>query len=77
MILKVEFYKAYDLVSWEYLLEIMEFKDFNHKWIRCTQVCWESSSSLVLINGNPTKDFTLKRCNARILSYFYVIGIVT
>lgn len=61
MIFKVEFDKAYDSVSWEYLVKIMEFMDFDHKWIRWIHACLESSRDAILVNGSPTKELSLNR----------------
>ena len=33
MLFKVDFDKAYDSVSWEYLFKMMEYMGFNTKWI--------------------------------------------
>ncbi|XP_023751604.1 uncharacterized protein LOC111899957 [Lactuca sativa] len=78
MIFKVDFDKAYDSVSWEYLLKIMEFMDFDQKWIRWIQACLESSRAAILVNGSPTKEFSLNRglCQDDPLSPFLFIMVM-
>lgn len=61
MVLKVEFDKAYDYVSWHYLLNIMEYIGFYHKCLRWILTYLESSCASVLLNASPTKEFKLKR----------------
>lgn len=39
MILKVDFDKAYDSVSWDYLLQVMCFMGFDKKWIQWIKAC--------------------------------------
>lgn len=61
MLFKVDFDKAYDLVSWEYLFKMMEYMGFNTKWIQWIRSCLVSSRTLVLVNGSPTKEFSHQR----------------
>lgn len=61
MFFKVYFDKAYDSVSWEYLLKCMKFMGFDSKWIRWIKVFLISYHASVLVNGSPTKEFSLNR----------------
>ena len=61
MILKVDFDKAYDLVSWDYLLRIMDFMGFDQKWIRWINACLISYHTSILVNGSPTQEFIMQR----------------
>lgn len=58
---KVDFEKAFDLVSWEYLLYVLRRMNFGNKWINWIRVCVCSSSLSVLINGSPIIDFQAKK----------------
>lgn len=61
MIFKVDLEKAYDSVSWEYLLTILEFMGFVNKWIGWISARLNSSRASVLVNGSPTVEFNLQR----------------
>ncbi|GJX49836.1 putative RNA-directed DNA polymerase, eukaryota, reverse transcriptase zinc-binding domain protein [Tanacetum coccineum] len=60
-LLKVDLDKAYDSVSWDYLLQIIFWMGFNEKWIQWIRACLISSRASVLINGSPTNEFQLQR----------------
>ncbi|GJX52863.1 putative reverse transcriptase domain-containing protein [Tanacetum coccineum] len=60
-LLKVDLDKAYDSVSWDYLLQIIFWMGFNEKWIQWIRACLISYSASVLVNGSPTKEFPLQR----------------
>ena len=57
MVFKVDYEKAYDSVSWDFLIYMMRRMGFDPKWIRWIQGCLKSASISVLINGSPTKEF--------------------
>jgi len=58
---KVDYKKAYDSVSWEFLYYILGRLGFCGRWIRWIKSCLESSSVSMLINGSPTLEFCPKR----------------
>jgi len=58
---KVDYEKAYDSVSWEFLFYMLGRLGFCGKWIRWIKSCLESSSVSVLVNGSPTSEFCPKR----------------
>lgn len=58
---KVDFEKAYDYVSWDYLQYIMELMGLCDTWRRWIQGCLFSSTISILVNGSPTDEFTPKR----------------
>ncbi|KAJ9539315.1 hypothetical protein OSB04_032048 [Centaurea solstitialis] len=60
-VFKVDFDKAFDSVSWEYLDEVMEQMRFGQKWRRWIKECLSSASVSVLINGSPSSEFHMKR----------------
>ena len=58
VVVKLDFEKAYDSVSWEFLFYMMGRLGFCEKWIRA---CLESATVSVLVNGSPTKEFKPSR----------------
>ncbi|XP_071728879.1 uncharacterized protein [Rutidosis leptorrhynchoides] len=61
ILFKVDFEKAFDFLSWDFLLEIMEKIGFGSKWRMWIMTCLKSASVSVLINGSPTEEFSLER----------------
>ena len=59
LIFKVDFEKAYDSVEWSCLFETLRRMGFREKWIRWVHECLHSSKVSVLVNGAPTKEFTM------------------
>ena len=54
---KVDYEKAYDSVSWEFLYYMLWRLGFCDLWIRWIKGCLESASVSVLVSGCPTKEF--------------------
>jgi len=54
---KLDFEKAYDSVSWEFLFYMMGRIGFCGKWVQWIRACLESTTVSVLVNGSPTKEF--------------------
>ncbi|GJW16081.1 RNA-directed DNA polymerase, eukaryota, reverse transcriptase zinc-binding domain protein [Tanacetum coccineum] len=61
MIFKVDITKAYDTLSWDYLISVIRFMGFGNKCVRWIKACLESARSFVLVNGSPTMEFQLER----------------
>ncbi|GJR36455.1 reverse transcriptase domain-containing protein [Tanacetum coccineum] len=61
MLIKVDFEKTFDSLSWKFLLSIIEQMGFSSKWRNWILSCLTSSFASVLINGSPTKEFKLER----------------
>lgn len=57
LLFKVDFEKAYNKVSWEFLWYMMKRINFWIKWLEWMKVIVFSSHILILGNGVPTKDF--------------------
>ena len=53
----MDYEKAYDSVSWEFIYYMMGRLGFCGKWIDWIKNCLESSSISVLVNGSPTTEF--------------------
>lgn len=54
---KFSFKKAFDSISWDYLLYVLKIMNFGSRWLRWIKACVFSSSFFVMINGSPTIDF--------------------
>ena len=57
VIFKVDFEKAFDSVSWDFLDEVLSKFGFGCKWRMWIQNCLKSSRGSILINGSPTEEF--------------------
>ncbi|GJV29826.1 RNA-directed DNA polymerase, eukaryota, reverse transcriptase zinc-binding domain protein [Tanacetum coccineum] len=57
LIFKVDFEKAYDLVRWDFLDEVLRKFGFSDKWCKWIQCCLNSSRGSILVNGSPTEEF--------------------
>nr|GEZ62882.1 putative RNA-directed DNA polymerase, eukaryota, reverse transcriptase zinc-binding domain protein [Tanacetum cinerariifolium] len=54
MIFKVDFAKAYDLVHWDYLLEVLQAFGFGPNWCKWIRGTFSSAMASILVNGIPT-----------------------
>ncbi|KAJ9562034.1 hypothetical protein OSB04_007194 [Centaurea solstitialis] len=61
LIFKVDFEKAYDSVSWEFLLDLLEQMGFGRKWRKWVGTCLKSSRISILVNGSPTEEFSMEK----------------
>nr|GEU42376.1 RNA-directed DNA polymerase, eukaryota, reverse transcriptase zinc-binding domain protein [Tanacetum cinerariifolium] len=57
MIFKVDFEKAFDLVRWDFLDEVLHKFGFGDKWRSWIQGCLSSAMGSILVNGSPTSEF--------------------
>ncbi|GKV11959.1 hypothetical protein SLEP1_g23168 [Rubroshorea leprosula] len=58
---KVDFEKAYDKVCWEFIDYMLMRMGFSITWRKWIQECLRSSTVSVLVNGSPTKQFTVSK----------------
>lgn len=56
-LLKLDFFKAFDKVSWGFIDELLEKFGFGIKWRRWLLTCWKTASFAVLLNGSPGDSF--------------------
>ncbi|GKC16456.1 RNA-directed DNA polymerase, eukaryota, reverse transcriptase zinc-binding domain protein, partial [Tanacetum coccineum] len=61
MVFKIDFEKAFDSISWDFLFQVMRFMGFSVKWIKWISGCLLSATSSILINGRPTREFNIHR----------------
>jgi len=52
LVLKVDYEKTYDSVSWDFLLHMLRRTCFSSKWIKWIDGCLRSASISVLVNGS-------------------------
>ncbi|RVW20057.1 LINE-1 retrotransposable element ORF2 protein, partial [Vitis vinifera] len=52
VVFKIDFEKAYDHVSWDFLDHVLEMKGFGIRWRKWMRGCLSSVSFAVLVNGN-------------------------
>ncbi|XP_058727126.1 uncharacterized protein LOC131598556 [Vicia villosa] len=58
---KVDFGKAYDKVNWNFLRFLLKEMGFGETWMRWMELLVFQSRMSVLVNGSPTKEFTVER----------------
>uniref|UniRef100_A0A452YQC4 Reverse transcriptase domain-containing protein n=1 Tax=Aegilops tauschii subsp. strangulata TaxID=200361 RepID=A0A452YQC4_AEGTS len=51
LLLKLDIAKAFDSVSWEYLIELLQKLGFSRQWIDWIALLLSTSSSACLLNG--------------------------
>lgn len=61
VVLKLDFAKAFDTVSWEGLLQVLRARGFHEQWIVWMLDLLGSSRSAVLVNGYPGPWIQCKR----------------
>jgi len=61
LVFKVDFEKAYDSVSWQFLFYMMRRMGFHERWIGWVKGCLSSASISILVNGSPTAEFKPQR----------------
>lgn len=58
---KLDIACAFDLVSWEYLLEVMQKMGFGHRWRNWICLLFASATSKVALNGDHGESITHHR----------------
>ncbi|GKC97240.1 RNA-directed DNA polymerase, eukaryota, reverse transcriptase zinc-binding domain protein [Tanacetum coccineum] len=61
MLFKIDFEKAFDIVSWKLLDHMLLSLGFENNWRRWIHVCLHSARASVLKNRSPSSEFSLKR----------------
>ncbi|XP_058763485.1 uncharacterized protein LOC131636918 [Vicia villosa] len=61
LVLKVDFEKAYDSISWNYVRWIMGRMGFGKRWLKWMESCIFTRHVSVLVNGSATKEFKVQK----------------
>lgn len=60
VILKLDFQKAYDNLSWNFLFDMLSKFGFPPIWVKWIKECVSFTHISVLVNGSPTKEFKME-----------------
>ena len=61
LFLKLDIHKAFDTVSWSYLLEVMQTLGFGPRWREWVSILFRTTSSRALLNGQQGPTFSHRR----------------
>ena len=78
LVYKLDIEKAYDSISWDFLLQVMGRMGFGSRWLSWIKWCISTISFLVLINGSPAGFFLCSRVLHQgdpLSPYLFVIGM--
>jgi hypothetical protein len=53
ILIKLDISKAFDSVSWSFLLDLMQHLGFGHNWCNLISLLLSTSSTRILVNGEP------------------------
>jgi hypothetical protein len=57
VVLKLDYEKAYDKVSWDFLFEVLESRGFSNKWVHWIKQLVTGGSLDILVNGKESAYF--------------------
>ncbi|KAM0857912.1 hypothetical protein ACQ4PT_048153 [Festuca glaucescens] len=57
VLLKLDIARAFDTVSWSFLIELMQHLGFGHIWINLVCLLLSTASTIILVNTNPSAEF--------------------
>ncbi|XP_050212856.1 uncharacterized protein LOC126664492 [Mercurialis annua] len=60
-LIKLDFKKAFDSISWNFILQMLSTMNFDPIWIKWITSFFGSAQLSVLINGSPSKNFNMGR----------------
>lgn len=61
LMIKLDIQKAFDTVSWEFLLKLLEFRGFGRKVTDCIVTLLSSATTRVLVNGELSDTIKLQK----------------
>lgn len=60
LLLKLNIAKAFDTVSWPFLLQVMQFIGFGHRWRNWIAIILSTASTRAMLNGQPRQPINLR-----------------
>lgn len=60
-ILKLDFERAFDHISWSFLIQLVKARGFGDRWCGWINLLLQSSSTMILLNGVPGNTINCKR----------------
>ena len=57
LFMKLDIQKAFDTVSWSYLLEVLQALGFGQRWREWVSILFRTAASRALLNGVPRGKF--------------------
>jgi len=61
IILKLDFTKAFDTISWPFLFQLLRIRGFPENWINWIKMLTQTAKTAVLLNGVPGPWIPMKR----------------
>ena len=61
MLLLIDFEKAFDSVSWDFLFKVLQFYNFGESFIKWVKLFYNKCQSCVIVNGHLSEWFYLQR----------------
>jgi len=72
MAAKIDLEKAYDRLEWSFIRFTLQFFNFPQQIIDLIMACLETSSILVMWNGQISKSFILQEGFAKVIHYHLI-----
>ena len=60
VLMKLDFYKAYDFIWWDFVDQVLAKMGFGYTWRSWIHGCITSAKMSILINGSPSKSFCME-----------------
>jgi hypothetical protein len=65
LFMKLDIHKAFDTVSWSYLLDVLQALGFGQRWREWVSILLRTATSRVVLNGRHGPNFSHGRGPAR------------